>query len=398
MLPAIVGTAIEYYDVALYGYMAPVLTKVFFSFVPNHSAYIYYFSFEIIAALFQLLGSYILGRIGDSKGRKQVMYYSMFGTFSITFFISFIPTYNDIGIYAAILFVMARAIQSFFLGGEYNGGAIYCFEHTRRANRFGFISGIYGAVAVFGVLLAAIVSTIIMHLGFEFFRIAYMLSVVFAMFTYRMRKQLVETPEYLQVQQKPTNLQQLNLNKSIFLAIALVSLLSGVLYGFPTRIFNAIIPMATNIQEKDIMLINSVTLIPYMFFLVLFGFLADYVTPAKVMYGAILGIVLLIIPIMMLIAHNQSMLNIILVKLVFMLLAAGLIGPFHAWTQTISKPENRCTQISTAYSFGKLGAIALLPITILIFDKAKNLVLASLVLVVLAIIVSLIIRKNFIGN
>ena len=94
-LPAFCGASIEYYDIALYGYLAPVLTKVFFPHLPKLTAYFFYFFFEFIAHLFQILGARYYGIIGDSKGRKQALYKSMIGTSAITFVIGFLPTYEN---------------------------------------------------------------------------------------------------------------------------------------------------------------------------------------------------------------------------------------------------------------------------------------------------------------
>ena len=380
--PAMLGTAIEYYDVALYGYMAPILVQVFLPFVDKLSAYFYYFGFEIFAAFCQLCGSYIFGKIGDKHGRKRAMYYSMIGTSCVTFLSSLIPTYEDIGIYAVILFALARATQSFFLGGEYNGGAIYCLEHESNKNKHGLISGIYGSVTVFGVLVASITATIIMHFGKEYFRVAYAISFILVILTCYFRRQVVETPEY----EHRTRVTIVSFNWPIFFTIALVSLLSGILYGLPSRIFNVILPIATGISNLDIMIINCGALILFMIFLIVVGYISDRLGPINIIRRTAIAIALLVIPTIALI-NNKNLVSIIIAKLIFVILSALLIGPFHAWTQSISDVHNRYLQISTAYSVGKFTAIATLPISILIFEQYHNLELASFILVIIAIIV-----------
>lgn len=175
-IPAILGTAIEYYDVSLYGYMAPILVQLFLPNVNKLSAFFYYFGFEVIAAICQIFGAYFFGKIGDTQGRKKAMYYSAIGTSFITFGIAIIPTNDNFGIFAAVMFISCRAMQSFFLGGEYNGGAIYCLEHEEDIKKRSLVSGLYGASTVLGVLIAAVVATSIMYFGKEYFRLAYYLS------------------------------------------------------------------------------------------------------------------------------------------------------------------------------------------------------------------------------
>ena len=380
-LPAMVGTAIEYYNIALYGYMAPILIQVFLPFIDKLSAYFYYFAFEVFAALCQICGSYIFGKIGDKNGRKKAIYYSMIGTSCASFFISIIPTYSSIGIYAAILFALCRATQSFFLGGEYNGGAIYCLEHERNQHKHGIISGIYSALTVFGAFIASIVTTLIMYFGKEYFRIAYALSFLFVILTYYLRRNLIEPHEYKENKQTKA----ISFNWRIFFTIALISLLSGVLYGFPTRIFNVILPIAVGIRSLDIMIINCIALVLFMFLLIGAGYISDYLKPINLIKRSIIAIILLVIPTISLI-NTKTLLAIIIGKFIFIILSASLIGPFHAWTQNISNLENRYFQVSTAYSFGKLGAVITLPMAILIFERFNSLELASLILSIIAVI------------
>lgn len=386
-----IGTAIEYYDVALYGYMAPILVQVFLPFIDKLSAYFYYFTFEVFAALCQIYGSYIFGKIGDKNGRKKAMYYSMIGTSCVTFFISIIPTFADIGIYATLLFALCRAAQSFFLGGEYNGGAIYCLEHENNYRKHGRVSGIYGALTVFGVLIASMVATSIMHFGKEYFRIAYVLSFAFVILTYYLRRNLIETPAYNKFKRKPTKIALFNW--PIFFTISLVSFLSGVLYGLPTRIFNVILPIAIGISNIDIMIINCMALILFMLSLIIAGYISDYLKPINLMKRSITAIILLVVPVISLI-NTKTLPAIIIGKFIFIILSASLIGPFHAWTQNISNVQNRYSQVSISYSFGKIGAVITLPLAILIFEYSHSLELTSFILIVIAIIAHKILVNN----
>lgn len=387
-IPAMMGTTIEYYDVSLYGYMAPVLIQIFLPNFNKLTAYFYYFSFEIFAACCQITGAYIFGKMGDSKGRRKAMYYSMLGTSFITFMIAIIPTYNDIGIYAAILFATCRATQSFFLGGEYNGGAIYCLEHEKNTKKHGLISGIYGSATVCGVLAASLTATCILYFGKEYFRLAYCLSLLFAVVTYYLRRNMIETPEFVAMSSKKqgnSKATKKSFKISIFIAIALASLLSGILYGFPTRILNALLPISTGISTVKIMIINCSMLVIYIFLLLFAGWLSDKDRPSVSMKRASLLIALLVIPAIALV-EVKTVIAIIIAKLVFVALSATLIGPLHSWTQSISEVHNRYKQVSTAYSVGKLCAILLLPITILLFEQYNNLFIPSVVIVLLALV------------
>lgn len=386
-LPAVLGVAIEYYEIGLYGYMAPILVQVFLPQLHKLTAFLYYFGFEVIAALAQLCGAYFFGKMGDKMGRGKAMYLSMIGASCITFFIVIIPTYADIGVYAVCIFAVCRMLQAFFLGGEYNGGAIYCLEHEQDKNKHGLISGLYGASAVFGVFIAALVSTTIMHYSKEYFRIAYCVSLFFAILTYYLRLNMKETPEYLAQSfnrndpvSKNTTFQNI-----IFFAIAMGSLLSGMLYGLPTRIFNVILPLTTDVSQVTIMYINCFMLVAYIGLLLLVGLISDRLNPLFIMKSSCWLIILLALPALVLI-EQKTITSILLAKFIFTFLAASLIAPFHAWTVSISAVKNRYLQISTAYSLGKIGSILLLAYSIYLFERLDNLYLPVMILLLIALL------------
>jgi hypothetical protein len=84
--------------------------------------------------------------------------------------------------------------------------------------------------------------------------------------------------------------------------------------------------------------------------------------------------------------ETKNIIAIILAKLIFTVLSAFLIAPLHAWTQSISETYNRYRQVSIAYSVGKMGALLILPITILLFEKYNSLFVPSVIIIILALI------------
>ncbi|MBN9543525.1 MAG: MFS transporter [Alphaproteobacteria bacterium] len=376
-LPAMLGAAIEYYDVALYGFMAPILVKVFFPYITKSKAYFIYFFIEFIAALFQVCGAKIFGYVGDKYGRKPAMYYSMLGTSLVTFIVSMLPTYNDIGIVATIAFVLSRLLQSFFLGGEYNGGAIYCLEHTK--NNKGFISGIYCSFTVLGIVVASFVAYLISKFGAEYFRYAYYLSFILAILTVFMRKDIKETPEY---KAKPNSN-----SKLIFIYdICLASMYFGILYGLPSKILSVILPLHSGISQSHIMLINALSLIIYMICLSIFGYISDKIGFKKQMRIAVIFTVILIYPLTMMLSI-KSLIIVLVVKTIFMLMAALYIAPFHAYAQDLSQSISRYKSISVSYTTGKCASTLLLSGTILLYEFFISIIAPVSILFLLSILI-----------
>jgi MHS family proline/betaine transporter-like MFS transporter len=395
-LPAMLGAGIEYYNIALYGYMAPILIQIFLPTFPKIKAYFFFFLFEFFAAISQIIGAKYYGIIGDTYGRKKAMYHAIIGTSCSTFIISILPTYKTAGIIATILFLSTRIIQSFFLGGEYNGGAIYCLEHENDHKKHGLISGLYCALTIMGIILASIIATFINILGPEYFRIAYVISFLFAIYIYSIRKNIKKTSKHSSIN-STNSLQKDNVYTCFkfrklswclnykFLSVVMAALFFGILYGLPTRIFNAILPIVTGINNTQIMIMNTFFLIMYMFLVVVFGVLSDCYGIKKIMSFSLVATIIVTYPIMLLI-ETKSFTLILIAKGIFAILTAAFIGPFHAWAQSLFKINNRYQNISTYYSIGKCFSTLLLAYCIYIFEKYNNLTCFGLILIFIAII------------
>jgi MHS family proline/betaine transporter-like MFS transporter len=380
------GAGIEYYDIALYGYMAPILVPIFLPDIPKTYAYFFFFLFEFFAAISQVVGASIFGKIGDTHGRKKAMYVAMLGTAFSTFTICLLPTYQSLGIVATILFASVRCAQSFFLGGEYNGGIIYCLEHEKDLPKHNIMSGLYCSLTVFGIIAASFVALSVNLLGAEFFRVAYGISFLLAIITYRYRKSIRETPEFLEFKASNLKIESSKiLFSSEFTSIVVVATFFGILYGIPTRIFNSILPLAINIDTNQIMLLNAIFLVFYMFMLYYFGHVASRIGTKKVISSAIFATIFLTYPLMLLV-ESEIFVALILAKAVFATLAAAFMGPFHAWTQSLFVINKRYKSISTAYAVGKCFSTLILAFSILIFDHFQNLTSLGVILILAAII------------
>lgn len=370
------GASIEYYDIALYGYLAPILVPNFLPYLEKTTAYFWYFIFEFIASLFQILGARYYGKIGDIKGRKHAVFLSMIGTSFVTFTISFLPTYYHIGIYATILFCIARVLQSFFLGGEYNGGAIYCLENEKNSSKHGFVSGLYCAFTVSGIIVASIVATVVNFFGAEYFRLAYAVSFIFCVIVYFLRKNMQETLSLSAKEEQKIE----HSTKYILVPLVISSLFFGVLYGLPTKIFNTILPIAIGINTNLIMIINNLSLFLYITLLILFGYISDKYGWKKMMHGAAAVTVFISYPLFLLL-NMHSILLILFVKVVFIILTAAFVSPFHAWAQYLFRSKQRYRGISTNYAIGKSGSTILLACSFLIFQEYNNLQVVSVILI-----------------
>lgn len=148
-----IGNALEWYDIAIYGYFAVFISKAFF---PNSDPKI---SLLLTLGTFGLsfvtrpLGGVILGAYADRHGRKASLMISIALMTLGTLAIAFMPTYASMGILAPVAVLFARLVQGFSAGGEFGSSTAFLVEHA--PERRGFIASWQFATQGLGNLFAS---------------------------------------------------------------------------------------------------------------------------------------------------------------------------------------------------------------------------------------------------
>jgi MFS family permease len=141
VIASTVGTAIEWYDFFLYGTAAGlVFPKLFF---PNSDPLVGTLnSFLIYGAGFAArpVGAAIFGHYGDRIGRKATLIATLMLMGIATFMVAFVPSYETIGIWGAILLTFLRFVQGVGVGGEWGGSVLLAMEWSRSDGSRGFIA------------------------------------------------------------------------------------------------------------------------------------------------------------------------------------------------------------------------------------------------------------------
>lgn len=121
-----IGNAMEWFDFGLYAYLAVILSQLFFSGVDNSGLQLV-LTFGTFAAAFLVrpIGGVFFGRIGDKYGRKIVLSTTIILMALSTLFIALLPTYEQIGVWAPILLLVARMIQGFYRRRIFRSNGLY---------------------------------------------------------------------------------------------------------------------------------------------------------------------------------------------------------------------------------------------------------------------------------
>jgi len=150
------GTVFEWYDFYLYGTLAAIIGKQFFSNLDPTSQVI--FSLLAFAAGFIVrpFGALFFGRLGDMIGRKYTFLVTIVIMGLSTFIVGILPNYASIGVAAPVILIGLRLLQGLALGGEYGGAATYVAEHAPQGKRGAFTSWIQ-TTATLGLFLSLLV-------------------------------------------------------------------------------------------------------------------------------------------------------------------------------------------------------------------------------------------------
>ena len=129
------GNLLEWYEIYLYVYWAPIIAKLFFK--PNTELANLTNTFLVFAIGFlaRPIGGVFFGRLGDRIGRRKALILSLVMMTFPTFATGFLPTYAQIGIFAPILLVFMRILQAFPAGGEIPGASCYLYESSPLSSR-----------------------------------------------------------------------------------------------------------------------------------------------------------------------------------------------------------------------------------------------------------------------
>ena len=202
------GTVFEWYDFYLYGSLAALISKQFFSGVNETTGFI--FALLAFAAGFFVrpFGALVFGRLGDLMGRKHTFLITIVIMGSSTFLVGCLPSYQSIGVAAPIALVALRLLQGLALGGEYGGAATYVAEHAPEGRRGLYTSWIQ-TTATLGLFLSLLVILgCRMATGDDFekwgWRIPFLLSSVLLAVSVYIRLQLHESPVFQSMKDEGT--------------------------------------------------------------------------------------------------------------------------------------------------------------------------------------------------
>ncbi len=399
-----IGNALEWYDFALYGYFASVISQQFF---PNTDPYISLIStYGAFAAGFLMrpFGAILFGILGDRYGRKISLAISILMMAIPTACIGLLPTYEQIGIAAPILLTIVRLLQGFSLGGEFSGSITFIVEHSKD-NRRGVAGSTTVISLVFGMLVGSLIATVFAEILSKEdletwgWRVPFLIGIAIGFVGFYIRHHTHESPRYARMKESGAlskhPLRDVFTKHPMKVAQAIGMYLSVTV---PFYIFSVF--MITYYSKiigapfEDALLINLIGMGMLMPIVLMSGWMSDKIGRKRIMVFSAIGYLIFAYPIFALMSSGVFVYA-MTAQVIFAIFLGFYIGPIPAVLVELFPTSVRYTGMAISYNIcaAIFGGTAPMVSTWLIKTTGYNSVVA--VYIILCAIISLFTLSHF---
>lgn len=371
---SLAGNVLEWYDFAIYGYMAPIIGRLFFPSDDDWASLLAAFGVFAAGYLARPLGGALFGHIGDKVGRKVSLVISILAMGAATMAIGLLPTYATIGAGAAALLVALRIIQGLSVGGEYTGSIVFVAEHAPPGRRGYFTAfPLMGASGGFllGSLLGALISSLLapQQMNDWGWRLPFLFGGVIAVIGLILRRQLSESPAVAALKKAETSPVVLALRDHWRTIAKIVLLLLPFGVGFYLMFIYAAAYQESRLHFStgQALEISSINLAIMLVIVLPFAWLGDRIGRKPLLIAAALAILALSWPLWWMM--HQGLVPVAILGQAGFAIIFSLTGAAMAPTMVELLPAGvRCSGVSIAYnlSIGVFGGSAPLVATYLV--------------------------------
>jgi len=374
----LIGNAMDHFDTALYGFLAPLLAGIFF---PNHDkvvALILTYSVLATSLFTRPIGSYFFGVIAKKYGGVFALSHSLIGVALSTAFIGAIPSHAQIGWLAPLLLVVLRTLQGIYSEGECAIAKLYILENKDETKAFK-ASYLYQTSTMVGIILASFISTIVLNVDYsKYWRLCFIFGGMTALIGYFLRKSadytsLRATERSVAISgalspkiasSKPTvfprndvvssllfDLNTIWNNKLNIMRVSFAVGFSYMTYIVPFVFMNSFIPLITDISLETMMKFNTEFLVFDMIMIPVIGHLTKKLHYLKILSGTLILMSLSIIPLWWFL-NNSSIWYVNFVRIGIIILGVGFLAPLNCWLNNLFKTADKYMLVGIGSSIG----------------------------------------------
>lgn len=359
VLPGLIGNILAWYDFALYGYFAAIISPLFFPSTDIVFSLMATFAVFAVGFFMRPLGAILFGHLGDRYGRKNALTVAILWMAIPTALMGCLPTHAQIGVWAGIFLTVLRLLQGLAVGGEFTGSIVYICEHAP-AKRRGFLGSLVMSSAFAGLVLgsgaAALTSTYFANTQWETFawRVPFWAGLVLGGVGIYLRIKMPESPiftsmvRFSQSSERPVpHAFQRNWRKMCVAAgiIALPSLAFYLSFVYLTT--HLAVYLAYPLSEA--LKINTLTMSLIMLIIPFCGHLSDRFGRKTMMRTGAIGFIMLSYPAYLLLAQSNFM-AIFIAQLCFAVLVALSYAAVPAALVEYFPAQIRSTGLSVPYN------------------------------------------------
>ncbi len=377
IIAAAVGNVIEWYDFYIFGSLAAILSVQFFEQTHPVAALLSTIALFTAGFLIRPLGAFLFGWMGDRVGRKYTFLITLTGMGLGTGAIGLIPSFQSIGLTAAVLLFSLRMIQGLCLGGEYGGAITYVAEHVSDERR-GFYTGWLQTSPTLGIVVSMLVIVgTRAYLGTEAFndwgwRIPFLFSFLLVAVAIYIRLQLQETPIFQEIRAKglmtknPWREAFLGPNMKFVLIASIVVIGQGVVWYSSQFWALYFLQQVSKVDVVTSSYIVGVALLIATPTLIFFGWLSDLIGRKPVILGGMLLAALTYYPLYSWLGRVTPPDNINYPVAIFIIVIlvsyVGMVyGPIGAFLAEYFPSRIRYTSVSVPYHIGNGWGGGLVP-------------------------------------
>lgn len=401
IVAAVIGNALEWYDFIVFGFLAVVISRLFFPAESEYSSLLMATATFGVGFFMRPVGGVLLGIYADRKGRKAALQL-IIGMMTVSIaLIAFAPTYAAIGIAAPLLIVLARLLQGFATGGEFASATSFLIESAPSNRR-----GLYGSWQMFGqglaVFCGAAVTALVTRgltpeaLDAWGWRIPFIIGLIIGPVGLWIRRHLTETTAFLEARQAPKEKQSLArmLRNHLREVITVMALTVCGTVGF--YVILVYMPTFANQQLhlplNDAFTAQVIAVALLTLLMPVFGALSDRVGRRVLIMVATAGLLVVLYPLFSWVHAAPSFARLMTMQVVLCTLLAVYFGPISAAMAEQFPAGVRSTGLALAYNlavmiFGGFAqfivtwlihttGLAIAPVFYVIFAAALGLVAA----------------------
>ncbi len=370
-MATLVGTTIEWYDFITYAMAAGlVFAQLFFAPAGSDSVVPQLVSWATLGISFLVrpLGGIAAGHFGDRYGRRAVLVATLLLMGGATTAIGFLPTYDQIGVWAPVLLVLLRILQGFSAGGEWGGAALMAVEHAPRDRRGAFGAypqmGVPAAVILAGGVIAVVTAATTPQQFVAWgWRIPFLVSAVLICVGYYIRRSVAESPVFAGIAERRRESRPLAALfrtdiKGVFL-VAFV-FLGVIAAGYMVIAFFASFAIrARGFDSSSVLLVTSLAAASWLVFTLWGGRLSDRRGRVRTTQSGYVLIIAATVPLFAVL--DTANIRLFAIGIVIYSVGLGIAyGPMSAMFAEMFPAEVRFSGISIGYAIGAIlgGAFA----------------------------------------